>query len=233
MAVARKFLFDTSFDPQARRPEPLAPQIDPEPAPPAPPSFSQEELEAASTAARQEGFESGREQALAEARETAEAEAARATTLFAERLEQAIERLDARRQTALVEVLASATAILRKLFPELGRRHGLAETEALVRSCLEQLHEEPRVVVRAPDALLDVLRQRLDALKLAAAYEGRVVLLADDTLGPGDARIEWADGGAERDGRRLWAEIEEILSHTVAAATDTSDPAEGPEQHLS
>lgn len=231
--TVRKFLFDTSFDPEVRRPEPRRPEPAPEPEAPPPPSFSEQELEAAREAAFREGLEQGREQALAEAREAAEAAGARALTLLAERLKQALEQLDAQREAATVEVLGSAMAVLRKLFPLLGERHGLTEIEGLVRGCLERLHEEPRVVVRAPDALLDALRGRMDELKLEAAYEGRVVLLADDGLGPADARIEWADGGAERDGRRLWAEIDEILSHAVTASAVAAEPAEASAQPVS
>lgn len=231
--TVRKFLFDTSFDPEVRRAEPRAPEPAPEPEVPPPPSFSEEELQAAREAAFREGWEQGREQALAEARGAAEAAGAQALTLLAERLKQALQRLDAQREAATVEVLGSAMAVLRKLFPLLGERHGLAEIEGLVRGCLERLHEEPRVVVRAPDALLDELRRRMDALKLEAAYEGRVVLLADEELGPSDARIEWADGGAERNGRRLWAEIEEILSHAVTAGAAAAEPAEASAQPVS
>ncbi|SMF67641.1 flagellar assembly protein FliH [Tistlia consotensis] len=228
MGNVRKFLFDTSFDPEVHRAEKR--RAEPEPAAPPPPSFSEEELQAAREAARLEGYQLGREEALDEARGTAEAAGAQAMALFAERMRQSLQQLDGRRDAALVEVLESAMTVLGKLFPALSERHGLGEIEALVRSCLERLHEEPRVVVRAPDALLDELRGRMDGLKLEAAYEGRVVLLADDDLGPGDARIEWADGGGERNGRRLWAEIEEILSHAVAASAETVEPAAPPAQ---
>lgn len=232
MASVRKFLFDTSFDPEVRQPEPRRPEPQPAPEPEVPPapSFSEEELESARSAAWQEGHDQGREQALAEARVAAETTSAEALTLIAGRLREGLDRLDAERDVTLAEVLQNAMTVLRKLFPALSARHGLSEIEALVRSCLERLHEEPRVVVRAPDALLDILRGHLDELKLDAAYEGRVVLLADDDLGPDDARIEWADGGAERNGRRLWAEIDEILSHAVAAQANTDEPAERPEQ---
>lgn len=221
MTNARKFLFDTSFDLEVRRPQPHRPEPELE-APPPPPSFSEEELQATRDAAFRAGWEEGSAQAQAEARRSAEAAGTRALALIGDSLRQALERLDERREAAMVQALDGAVAVLRKLFPLLSERHGLGEIEGLVRNCLERLHEEPRVVVRAPDALLDALRLRLDELKLEAAYEGRVVLLADDELGPGDARIEWADGGAERSGRLLWGEIEEILSHALAATEATA-----------
>ncbi|MEX0760621.1 MAG: hypothetical protein WD100_13655, partial [Tistlia sp.] len=185
MTNARKFLFDTSFDPEARQAAPAAPP--PAPAAPPPPSFSAEELEAVREAAYREGADQGRDQALSEARRSAESTGAEALSVLAAGVQEALGRLDERREAATVQVLESAIAVVRKLFPLLSERHGLGEIEGLVHACLERLHEEPRVVVRAPDDLLDALRGRMDALKLAAAYEGRVVLLADEELGPGDA----------------------------------------------
>ena len=59
-------------------------------------------------------------------------------------------------------------------------------------------------MLRVNDALFDALQRRLAAIAQANGYAGKIVLLADDALAPGDGRIEWADGGAERDTRRLW-----------------------------
>ncbi len=77
---------------------------------------------------------------------------------------------------------------------------------------LETMHAEPRVVVRLHDSLLDPLRERLEPVTAAAGYDGRIVLLADPGLAVGDCRVEWADGGIERDSERLWREVEAALA---------------------
>lgn len=74
-------------------------------------------------------------------------------------------------------------------------------------------------MVRVPDALFDEAKERIDASAAAAGYAGKVVVLADPALGPEDARVEWADGGAERDMTRFWAEIDEAAKRAVATLT--------------
>ncbi len=55
------------------------------------------------------------------------------------------------------------------------------------------------------------------------AYEGKVVILGDADLGPSDCRIEWADGGIERDVRALWEEIDHVLAEVQTIEHPNSD----------
>ena len=123
---------------------------------------------------------------------------------------------------------------MRKLFPEWVRQHGETEIRALLHACLTELHDEPRLVVRAADPLLDPINESLAAARGKAGFEGKVVLLADDGVAPGDVRIEWADGGAERDSERLWREIDGIIARSLgdeepASASQTTPDAAPPE----
>ena len=85
--------------------------------------------------------------------------------------------------------------------------------------CLHRVLDEPRIVFRVADDLLDNLSGRIDAMARQAGFHGKVVLLADSGLGASDCRIEWADGGAERDMTRFWAEIDETAKRAVATLT--------------
>jgi flagellar assembly protein FliH len=69
--------------------------------------------------------------------------------------------------------------------------------------------------VRVNDALLDILRERLDALASGIGFNGRIIAIADPAVAPGDARIEWADGGAERDSARAWADIDAHIARFI------------------
>ena len=206
MTQAQKFLFETCFD----GPEAGDPQFRGEEGAEAP-VFTEAELEQA----RAEALAAGREQGFRDA--AASLEQAIAGTLdaiagrFAELMEGA--KRDSRRRDS--EALAAAMTVLRKMFPALSGRHGLAEIEALVAECLERLREEPRLVIRVADQMLDPLRERLDGLAERCSYEGRIVLMADEALEAGDGRVEWADGGAERDSGRLWRQIDGILARAA------------------
>lgn len=201
MATVRKFMFDLSFDesgPPAAEPE--APVVE---APP-PPVFTEEDVARAYADGLAEGHETG---AAAERQQTARL-AAEATDRLVGSLAALDEQLLAIRPVAEQRALQIGLAVARKLVPELLRREGVSEIEALIRASLHDMFEEPRLVLRVPDSVLDIIKPRVDVLASRAGFDGRVVIVAEDGLIDGDCRIEWADGGVERSAARLSAEIE-------------------------
>jgi flagellar assembly protein FliH len=118
--------------------------------------------------------------------------------------------------------------LLHKAVPASGRKAPLLEIEALLSDCLREAFDEPRLVLRVADSLFEPLQQRLAAITGAAGFAGKVVLLADEALGPGDARVEWAEGGAERDQRRLMHDIDGALARALDSipVPGTSPPEE-------
>ena len=79
------------------------------------------------------------------------------------------------------------------------------------------MKQEPRLVAYVHSARLDALQERLAQLSASSGFEGRVVLIGDDEMGQSDCRVEWADGGVEREAGRIWRAIEEALTRYVAA----------------
>src|SRR3546814_2275518 len=202
------FLFETSFDPeeidrrsQAARLASEPPPVEAEPPPPPEPTFSEEEIAQARAEAFAAGLDAGRGEAMA----SIEREAAEALRVLSG---QVASLVDARKasDTELIDQTAEvALTMVRKMLPELLRRQGLTEVEAVVRECLAGRLEEPRIVIRVCDALLDVVRDRVADIGRSMGYEGAVVLLADPKLGPADVKVEWAGGGAGRLAGRPWA----------------------------
>jgi flagellar assembly protein FliH len=202
MAAISKFLFETSFE---------AHRAGDAPPPPARRSFTPQELEAA----RAEGHAQGVAEGRAEAERAIAAHAAAALAAIADQVAALDAAARAAAEARTHELVAAIGTIARRLIPGLVERHGLAEIEALVVESLARLHDEPRVVVRVNDALLDPLKGRLDELAAGVGYAGRIIAIADHGVAPGDARIEWADGGAERDSPRAWAEIDAQIARFV------------------
>jgi flagellar assembly protein FliH len=203
MVAISKFLFDTDFaaGDEASR---LAPRPDTR-------RFSAIELEAAKAASHAEGVAAGRAAAEQEiARRVADACAA-----VGARIGELMKAVAARHEAQTREAVAAAAEIVRRLLPALGKREAISEVEALIRDCLTRLHDEPRLVVRVADELLDPVRQRVDQLSAEAGYTGRVILFADPALKSGDARVEWADGGAERDSTAIWRDIDGAIQRFV------------------
>lgn len=196
MTQARKFLFDTAFA-SGKAPREQKPK----------PQFTEADLAAARGEGQQAGFEMGREQAMRDvARRAAEALEAVAGQLS---------RIDEAQAGAAAEIRTDAArlalAIAAKLAPSLIARRPLAEIEAVVADCLAQLPTEPRVVVRVAEPLVQPLAERIDDLVRRSGFSGAVVLLGEPGLALGDARVEWADGGAERSLARILGAVDEAV----------------------
>jgi flagellar assembly protein FliH len=220
MAVVRKFLFDNDFGeaPQsttggiagkAGTGGKVAPVI------PAPPMFTEAEMQGACDVARRKGEEAGAVRGRNEAVATFDKQVAAALTTIAQQT-AAIAKGVAAEAAAAGKSIELAMAIVKKLHPALVERQGLAEIEAVLGQCLESLKQEPRLVAYVHSARLDALQERLTQLSASAGFEGRVVLIGDDAMGQSDCRVEWADGGVEREAGRIWRTIEDALTRYVA-----------------
>ena len=59
----------------------------------------------------------------------------------------------------------------------------------------------------------------MEALLPRTGFEGKLVYLGDDTMGASDVRLEWADGGAERNCERQWEEIDALIARALQSNT--------------
>jgi flagellar assembly protein FliH len=197
MSNSVKFMFDTPF-------EGVSSEAFEATARARAPRYSEEDLERGREMALAEGMSAGLEQARLSA------EAAIAKSL--EQIQQGLKGLEVADHARRKEAATLALAIGRKLATALLEREPLAEIEALVRDCLSEVVDEPRVVTRIDEALLEDLKRRLGPIVAESGFAGEVVVLGDDAFSGSDCRVEWADGGAER---RLAA-----VEHDVAAVIE-------------
>jgi flagellar biosynthesis/type III secretory pathway protein FliH len=197
-----KFLFETRFEHGMRPP------------PPPRSSFTAAEVEAARKAGEQAGHAAGRAKALAEV----EARAAAAVDKLAAGMAMALSEIAVRHEVQTRENLATAVEVVRKLFPALAQRHEIGEIEALLADCVARMPDEPRLVVRVPADIAEVVRGRFDDAVARTGFAGRATLIADPALPAGASRIEWSDGSVARDTGALWTEIDSILDRYTAAS---------------
>ena len=216
MAALKKYMFDLDFDA-----EPAAPDVpEPMPAeegempveePPPPPTFSEFELEEAKRVAHAEGHAAG----VAEASEVTERRRAEALTALALGFAavQAAQREGF--ETVRREAIQLALSVVKKMHPELARQHGIEEIAGVIRECLASIDEAARLTVRAHPEMLDGVRTEAARVAEEAEFEGKIVYTADAKLAPGDCRVEWGNGGADRDQALLWAEIDGIVARAI------------------
>jgi flagellar assembly protein FliH len=214
MATAKKYLFDVSFDQAASKPV-AAPAPEPEP------TFSRAELEASQQAARAEGHRAG----LAEANAAATAKAASALESLAKGVAALIAARDATATETEHQAIAALRVIVAKTLPVLAAKGALAEIEAFATKALVEALDEPRVVLRVANDVYETVRGQLDAMAAASGYSGRIVLLADETLAASDARVEWADGGVERNLAEQLSEVDAAMARSCDPATPPNSPS--------
>ena len=149
--------------------------------------------------------------------DAAEIRAADALNVIGERLSEVFRIHEQANAETVRGAIAVAAAIARKLFPDLDRRNRLGEVEAIVRTSMERTMAVPRIVVHVNDSLTDDLSARIAVLRSETGFAGELVVAGDPNLQDGDCRIEWKDGGAERDTNALWQEIDEIIKNNLGA----------------
>lgn len=216
MAAIRKFTFDNDFDRPAK-PAAKA-EVVAEPAPPPPPTFSEAEMAQAVAAARKAALAEGIAQGRAETVADTERRIAAGLNAIGSHLGSIDNQVRAVADGLSRNTVELSLAIARQLFPALLRRGGAAEIEALLVQCLETLRAEPAFTIRVPVEQVDEPGERVQAVAATRGYEGRLTVLGDDELKPGDCRIEWAQGGMIRDREQIWSAIETAIEQALASA---------------
>jgi flagellar assembly protein FliH len=167
-------------------------------------------------AAEAEAFRRGQAAGEAEANAKIERRLAAAIGQTAERIGELGKKfaaLEARLEAEAVEV---AVAIAKKLAPALLVREPLGEIEALVVDVLTHVRSAPHVVVRLSEDLLEPAGARLREIAEQRGFTSRLVVLPAPGLKPDEVRVEWADGGVERDRSAVESRIDEAVSRYLA-----------------
>lgn len=212
----RKFMFDRSFDSAMATDMPVREKR--------PVPYTEEQIEAIREDARAAGFAAGR-QATAE-------EQARLLNATMERIATQIGALlasaEAERPVREAALREAVLAVAWKVLPDFCKRNGVQEILAIVSRVIGEMASEPRLVVRIGESQFDNVNESVKALGEKHGYAGKIVLLADAALAPGDCRIEWADGGIERNVAALW----QSLGNTLAPGQEIPSPPASPDTPL-
>jgi flagellar assembly protein FliH len=199
MKATAKYLFDVDF---AAGEKPTITMVEHE----------RRRADAESQAYRQ-GFNAGEQQAHQEATKRM----ADALSVIADglgRLDSALTAIETRLETDAVEV---AVAVAAKLAPALVAREPFAEIAALATECFHHLVSTPLVTVRIAADIHEVAKAKIEEIARTHGFDGRLAVISDESLAPGDCRVEWADGGIIRDHTATASTIDETVARYIAA----------------
>jgi flagellar assembly protein FliH len=183
---------------------------------------------AALAAAESEAFKRGHAAGEAEATARIERRLTAVIGQSAERFGDLAKKFAALESRLEAEAVEVAVAIARKLAPALIAREPVTEIEALVVDVLSHVRSAPHIVVRMAEDLLEPAGSRLKHIAEQRGFASRLVLLPAPDLKPDEVRVEWADGGVERDRDAIETRIDEAVSRYLARGGAVS-PAAQPE----
>ncbi len=196
MTAARKFLFDTDFRD------------------PAGDAKHQASLQDAERRGYAQGYEAGRLQAQGDA----QARLADALQRVGDGVVMLVADLDARQEAAEAQAMDFAVALARKLAGEALRRQPLAPIAEAALAAFQLLRGVPHLVVRVHESLVEAVEPLIQRIARERGFEGRLVILGEPDLAPGDVRLEWADGGVVREQAAIEATVDLILSSAFPAS---------------
>ncbi|MGZ3410396.1 MAG: FliH/SctL family protein [Xanthobacteraceae bacterium] len=206
MTVQAKFMFDADFSPNRRKDDP---------------KITLAAHEAAVAEAEARGYGNGVNAAEAQARTEAERRSAIALEQISHTLQQFSAGLSVLERKLTVEAVEVAVAVASKLAPALIAREPVAEITQLATNCFTELRNAPHIAIRVNGNIHAKVQELLSKIATAQGFEGRLIVLGDDALAPGDCRLEWADGGVVRDSAATSVLIEEAVARYVAARRDS------------
>jgi flagellar assembly protein FliH len=212
MSPPAKFLFDHDFAATA------------EVRPAVPLALHQADLADADAAGYRRGYAAAKAEILAEA----ERRAAAALERIAAALESVMRGLSGVEAMLETEAVDVAVAVGKKLAAALIEREPLAEISALAMDCFRHLVTAPHVVVRVSDAQHASVGKPIEEMVRARGLASHLVVLAEPDIQTGDCRIEWADGGVNRDRSATEAVIDEAVSRYVKARLAAAGMQETP-----
>jgi len=243
MSTVKRFLFDNrtfdpDYDPEADHAYPFdgeegaEDEIEDEEEEievPPPPTFTEEEL----AAAQQQSFEDGKAAGLQEANAQFERLIATALTQISQTIPGVFELHSHIQTVHETQALSIATAVSKKIIPAYVEKNSLDEILHVVKRCLEPLHTEPRIIVKVHESLREDTQEKLKKIADQLGFEGRIVVMAQDEIIPGDCRVEWSEGGAERNSEALWQQIDEIIDRNLTQDTNQSETQDATQETLS
>lgn len=101
-----------------------------------------------------------------------------------------------------------------------------AEIMALLHQILAPLRQTPHISIRINDAIAEEITSEIDRQMNELGFEGKVTILPDPVVMPGDCEVEWADGGIGRNMRSAIRKAEKLLDDHFSHIPDDEDAPE-------
>ncbi|WP_336082137.1 FliH/SctL family protein [Thalassospira sp. CH_XMU1448-2] len=163
-----------------------------------------------------EGHVQGLEQGYQEVMASVEKAIGDVESVIAEKLGQIDEQQKRANAKINEDAIHVALGVIRKLAPAWSKKYNLVEIEDIVRQCLANLFDAPKVMIKVNPDLANQLADVTQRIAESRGFSGKVVVVAEPDVAVGDCAVSWGDGTAVRDSARLWSEINGIVETALA-----------------
>ena len=195
----KPFLFDKSFDLTALKAAEEAKKVK---------TYSEEEVRIIREQAYGEGLVAGKTASQQDCQQQQNVILGNISRLF-ERFAGEVWNVYTQQRQVATDV---AVSIARKIVPDYVRKSGIQEITGIIESCVAEMINEPRLVLRINETQFDSVKGAIDQITSKLGYAGKMIILADQNVAENDCRLEWADGGMERNVNITWSEIEKQIA---------------------
>jgi flagellar assembly protein FliH len=175
--------------------------------------------------AEQRAFETGHKEGRHEALEEQPARLAAAMEKLGVQVSLEIARSEARSLAQEIGAIELALELARKLAGRAIDRYPVSAVESAVQECFTEARTAPHIAVRVHDSLVEDVKTHLGKLAADRGFAGKLVILGEPEIAPGDVRLEWADGGVVRERAAIDQAVEKTI-HDHIASVETSTQGE-------
>ena len=173
--------------------------------------------------ARREAFAQGRAAGRQEAEAETQNRLAEASGRVANGIAMVLGDVDRRTAEIETEALAFFDALARKVAGRAIAAQPLAAIEEAAQEAFRHLRGVPHLAVRVHESLVEPVDATLRAIARQSGFEGRIIVIGSDDLEPGDARLDWADGGVAIARADIEACVDDVIARTRHSADFTQD----------
>ena len=175
------------------------------------PSYSKEELDAAVKMAEEKAYEQGRTEAIGEEDKKRdlllEDISRQLTDIFA--------GLDKKATEVENSALQFAIELVRKILPTLEKERAEVEVKNFMAQNFANFAGQETLSFAFNPATVTLVADSIGKLAEQNDFEGKIAVHKDDTLGPSDCRIEWKNGGVERNVSETLNKVKELLDNNT------------------
>ena len=175
------------------------------------PTFSEEEVETA----RQQGYEAGKKEGLEATTEILTKKINETLIKIDEKLVAAFQKQDSLNLELSRAAHSLAINVCKKMLPSMAEKNSFGEVEKVIEEVFAKAIEAAQITITVHVDMVEAVEVRLTELAEEREFKGRIQVKADNTIAASDCKIDWTDGGTERNSSKLWASITSILNRNI------------------